>query len=71
MKKSTGDTASNFIRRYIIQLAKNALASGKSVSQVAYGLGFEYTQYFSRIFKKETGISPSSYCAKIRKKAVE
>jgi len=33
----------------------------KSVSEVAYELGFEYPQYFSRLFKKKEGISPSEY----------
>lgn len=62
IKKTTGDTASNHIRRFVIQLAKNGLAAGKSVSQVSDHLGFEYSQHFSRLFKKYEGITPSEYC---------
>ena len=60
-KKTTGDTASNYIRQYIIQKAKNKLASGASASQVAYDLGFDYPQHFSRLFKKYTGYTPTGY----------
>lgn len=67
IKKTTGDTASTHIRRFIIQLAKNELAAGKSVSQVAYELGFEYPQHLSRMFKKQTGITPSEYCEALRR----
>ena len=61
IKKTTGDTAGNHIRRFVIQLAKNGLASGESVSQVSDRLGFEYAQHFSRMFKKSEGITPSEY----------
>ena len=65
-KKMTGDTASDHIRKYVIQLAKNGLAGGASIAQVAYELGFEYTQHFSRMFKKQTGVTPSAYCQELR-----
>lgn len=65
IKKTTGDTASNLIRRFIIRLAKNELAAGESVTQVADKLGFEYSQHFSRLFKKQEGITPSEYCRKL------
>ena len=68
IKKTTGDTASNYIRRYVIQRAKNELASGAGVAQVAYMLGFEYPQHFSKMFKRQTGMTPSEYCANCRKK---
>lgn len=66
IRKTTGDTASNHIRHYVIRLAKNALAAGKSVSQVSDSLGFEYPQHFSRMFKKQEGITPSEYIVKMR-----
>lgn len=65
IKKTTGDTASNHIRRFVIQLAKNGLAAGENVSQVSDRLGFEYPQHFSRMFKKQEGITPSEYCQKL------
>lgn len=65
IKKTTGDTASNHIRRFIIRLAKNGLAAGETVSQVSDRLGFEYPQHFSRMFKKQEGITPSEYCQQL------
>lgn len=43
------------------RLAKNRLVAIGNVSQVAYDLGFEYPQHFSRMFKKYTGITPKKY----------
>ena len=68
IRRMTGDTASNYIRQYVVQQAKNALASGESIAQVSYGLGFQYSQHLSRMFKKQTGMTPSEYCASFRKK---
>lgn len=65
IKKTTGDTASNHIRRFIVRLAKNRLAAGETVSQVSDRLGFEYSQHFSRMFKKQEGITPSEYCRQL------
>ena len=65
IKKTTGETASNHIRRFVIQLAKNRLAAGETVTQVSDRLGFEYSQHFSRLFKKQEGITPSDYCRKL------
>lgn len=67
IKKATGDTASNYIRQYIIQRAKNELATGESIARVAYGLGFEYPQHLSRMFKKLTGMTPSDYYESLRR----
>lgn len=66
IKKTTGDTASNHIRRFVIQMAKNGLAAGETVSQVSDRLGFEYPQHFSRMFKKQEGFPPSEYCQRLR-----
>ena len=62
IKKATGDTANHHIKQYVMQLAKNRLVSGMNSSEVAYSLGFEYPQHFSRSFKKITGETPSEYC---------
>ena len=61
MKKMTGDTAGNYIRQYIIQRAKNALAADSDVARVSYDLGFEYPQHFSRMFKGYFGVSPGRF----------
>ncbi len=63
MKKTTGENASNFIRAHIIRIAKNRLMASENVSQVAYSLGFDYPQHFSRMFKRHTGMTPSQYIA--------
>ncbi|MDE7356334.1 MAG: helix-turn-helix domain-containing protein [Rikenellaceae bacterium] len=68
VRKMTGDTAGNYIRQYIIQLAKNELSGGGGIAQTAYKLGFEYPQHLSRMFKRHTGQTPSEYCAGIRKR---
>ena len=65
IKKSIGETASHYIRRHIIQLAKNKLASGETINQTAYELGFEYPQHFSRMFKRCTGITPKEYISSL------
>ena len=65
IKRTTNDTASSYIRRYVIQQAKNELATGAPIAQVAYTLGFEYPQHLSRMFKKQTGMTPSEYCTQV------
>ena len=62
IKKETGKTAQECIQNKIIDLAKELLlATGKTVSQIAYDLGFQYSQHFNRVFKKRTGQSPNEY----------
>ena len=65
IKKTTGDTASDHIRRFVIRLAKNGLAAGETVTQVSDRLGFEYSQHLSRMFKKLEGITPLEYCQRL------
>lgn len=62
IKAETGKTAVDQINLYLIEEAKNLLlAPNASISETAYMLGFEYPQYFSRLFKKKTGVSPKEY----------
>ncbi|OEK04625.1 helix-turn-helix domain-containing protein [Roseivirga misakiensis] len=62
IKAETGKTAIDQINLFLIDEAKNMLlAPNASISETAYRLGFEYPQYFSRLFKKKTGISPKEY----------
>ena len=62
IKRTTGDTANRYIKRYVIQLAKNLLTSGMNSSEVAYSLGFDYPQHFTRTFKRITCETPTEYC---------
>ena len=61
IKKMTGESAGRLIRQFIIRQIKNELASGLTVAEVAYKLGFEYPAHLSRMFKNETGMTPTDY----------
>jgi AraC-like DNA-binding protein len=62
LKKETGKNAQEHIHFYIIEEAKNYLLnSDKNVSEIAYSLGFEYPQYFNKLFKLKTGRTPVEY----------
>ncbi|CDF80823.1 transcriptional regulator, AraC family [Formosa agariphila KMM 3901] len=62
IKTETGKTAVDQVNLYLIEEAKNLLlAPNASISGTAYKLGFEYPQYFSRLFKKKVGVSPKEY----------
>lgn len=67
LKKETGKTSTEHLQLYLIDEAKNILLDPqKTVSEVAYELGFEYPPYFSRLFKKKEGISPTEYREKYK-----
>lgn len=62
LKTETGKTAKEHIDLCLIEKAKTILLSQSlSISQVAYDLGFEYPQHFSKLFKNRTGMSPSEF----------
>jgi len=49
-----------YIHYYAIETAKGKLLNSNApVSEIAYDLGFEYPQYFSKLFKKKTGMTPA------------
>lgn len=65
IKKETGKTALEYIQSKIVGIAKEQLLlPTNSISQIAYGLGFQYPQHFTRVFKKLTGITPHEYRGK-------
>ena len=62
IKKETGKSAQEYIQTRMIDMAKEMIAgTEKTVSQIAYELGFQYSQHFNRIFKKNTGYTPGEY----------
>lgn len=69
IKRETGETPHDHIQRFVIERAKKALTDGgKTVSEVAYDLGFNYTHHLSRLFKKATGMSPTEYLSALKLK---
>lgn len=62
IKKETGKTAQEFIQSKLIDEAKERIFDqSKSVSQIAYELGFKYPQHFTRLFKQRVGQSPNEF----------
>lgn len=59
VRVKTGESASSYIRRFLMGKAKYMLQGGHSISEVSDALGFEYPQNFTRMFKKEFGVAPS------------
>ncbi len=59
IKRETGSSPQDIIKLYIINEAKRRLASTDAdISVIAYDLGFQYPQHFTRLFKRVTGKSP-------------
>lgn len=64
IKKETGLTAQEIITRHIVEHAKQRLsASSDDISIIAYELGFQHPQHFSRMFKRVAGMSPTRFRA--------
>ena len=61
--QATGGTAIGYLHGFIIDQAKTLLMKGLSVGEVADLLGFEYPHHLSRLFKKVTGETPTSFLA--------
>lgn len=62
LKSLTGINTQQYIQNAIIENAKEKLSTTDlSVSEIAYELGFEYPQSFSKLFKAKTNVSPSEF----------
>jgi AraC-like DNA-binding protein len=62
IKKETGKSAQDYIQLKLIAKAKEKIFQpDKSVSQIAYELGFKYPQHFTRLFKQRVGYTPNEY----------
>lgn len=62
IKKDTGKSAQEYIQLKLMDIAKEKIFDRrKSVSEIAYELGFKYPQHFSRSFKQHVGVSPNEY----------
>lgn len=64
LKELTGRTTQQLIHDKVIERAQHLLLSTEwSVAEIAYRLGFEYPQYFNRLFKAKVGVTPLQYRA--------
>lgn len=62
LRTLTGQNAQQHIHNKLIEKAKEALATTSlSVGEIAYRLGFEHPQSFSKLFKNKTNISPLEF----------
>lgn len=62
LRNLTGQNTQQHIHNHLIEKAKELLASTQlSVSEIAYRLGFEYSQSFSKLFKNKTQVSPLEF----------
>ena len=62
IKKETGLTAQRYIQNKVIDLSKQYVMDKElTINQVAYKLGFQYPQHFTRLFKQQVGVTPTEY----------
>lgn len=62
LKNLTGQTTQQHIHNYIIDQAKELLTTTNlTVSEIAYQLGFEYSQSFNKLFKNKTEMTPLEF----------
>lgn len=62
LKTLTGQSTKHFIQDKIIDIAKEKLSTTDlSISEIAYELGFEHIQSFSKLFKSKTDFTPSEF----------
>ena len=62
LNRYTGKTTQEHIHLKLVDTAKSLLwGAGKSISEIAYELGFEYPSHFTKVFKTKTGLTPQQY----------
>lgn len=67
-KEKYGMTIVTFLRKIRMEHAKKYLQTGSmSVIEIAKAIGYDDENYFSKVFKKEQGISPKKYRDKMQK----
>jgi two-component system, response regulator YesN len=61
-KEATGKTVNQFIKEYRIGMAKGMLSAGSAkIKDIAAAVGYPDSNYFSKIFREETGLTPVEY----------
>lgn len=62
IKKESGKSAQEYIQNKVIEVAKERIFdTNKTISEIAYELGFKYPQHFNRLFKQRVGFTPNEY----------
>ena len=62
LRALTGQNTQQHIHQALVEKAKRLLlTTSLTVSETAFKLGFEYPQYFSRLFKSKTGQTPAAF----------
>jgi AraC-like DNA-binding protein len=62
LRKETGKNAREHLHLFVIEKAKDRLlGTEQTISEIAYSLGFEYPQHFSKLFRSKTGMSPAKF----------
>lgn len=62
IRKESGITAQEYIQNAVITIARDRMVDlDKSISEVAYDVGFKYPQHFTRLFKQKVGVTPAVY----------
>ena len=62
VKKETGKTAQEYIQAKVVDVAKEKIFdTSRSISEIAYEMGFKYPAHFTRLFKQMVGQSPNEY----------
>lgn len=62
LRSLTGMNTQQHIHAHLIEKAKNLLlTTNLSINEIAFTLGFEYPQYFNRLFKNKTGKTPIEF----------
>jgi len=62
LKRYTGKTTQEYIHLALIDKAKRLIwDKNKTISEIAFSLGFEHPAHFTRLFKSKTGYAPTEY----------
>ena len=62
LRALTGQTAQQHLHHALIERAKQLLLSTSlTVNETAFQLGFDYPHYFTRLFKRKTGLTPAAF----------